>query len=134
MLTILREGIDGVRKSWGVTGYPAIVLGTTCEPARVPLGILACFKHEINFEASHNWYTNTVRKLTYHSKAPNERERLEILRCLLQKSYLAPDVSLVNLATQTAALVPADLTDLVTRAKSRSIERTMRAMCGAGYS
>jgi len=133
VLTILREGIDGVRKSWGVTGYPAIVLGTTSEPASVPLGILACFKHEINFEASPNWYTKTVRKLTYHSKAPNERERLEILRCLLQNSFLAPDVSLINLATQTAALVPADLTDLVIRAKLRSIERIMRAMCGTGY-
>ena len=132
MSTILREGIDGVQKSWGATGYPAIVLGMTCEPASVPLGILACFKHEINFEASHSWYTKTVRKLTY-SKAPNERERLEILRCLLQNSFLAPDVSLVNLATQTAALVPADLTDLVTRAKSRSIERIMKAMCGVSY-
>lgn len=110
VLTILREGIDGVRKSWGATGYPAIVLGTTCEPASVPLGILACFKHEINFEA------------------PNERERLEILSSLLQNSFLAPDVSLVNLATQTAALVAADLTDLVTRAKSRSIERIMKAI------
>lgn len=40
--------------------------------------------------------------------------------------HLAPDVSLLNLATQTAALVASDLVDLVTRAKVASLDRVMR--------
>lgn len=58
-------------------------------------------------------------------KAPAEGERLEILTNLLEKTSLAPDVALKSLATQTAALVAADLVDLVHRAKYASIQRTI---------
>ena len=42
----------------------------------------------------------------------------------LQDCALAPDVSVKDLAVQTAALVAADLVDLVARAKSASILRS----------
>lgn len=59
-------------------------------------------------------------------QAPGEMERLEILKCSLDGTALAPDVSLPSLATHTAALVASDLVDLVSRAKYASIERVIR--------
>jgi len=56
-------------------------------------------------------------------QAPNEGERLEILKCLLEEKQVAPDVSLQDLATQTAALLAGDLRDLVVRAKGAAVER-----------
>lgn len=41
-------------------------------------------------------------------------------------AILGPDVSLGNIATQTAALVASDLADLVARAKYAAIERVVR--------
>ena len=46
---------------------------------------------------------------------PDEGERLDILKRLLQDVQLAPDVNLANVAQRTAALVPCDLVDLVDR-------------------
>ncbi|TFK42849.1 P-loop containing nucleoside triphosphate hydrolase protein [Crucibulum laeve] len=105
MAAAIKECVFDVQQSWKVTGYPVLILGTTCDPASVPVGILSCFKHEIAFEA------------------PNDEERQEILQCLLQNCSIAPDVSVASLATQTAALVAADLVDLVSRAKSASVIR-----------
>jgi len=57
------------------------------------------------------------------SQAPNEEERLEILQALLWNSTLAADVSLKDLARQTAALIAIDLSDLVFRTKSSALKR-----------
>lgn len=46
-----------------------------------------------------------------------------MLQTLLSNASLAPDVSLEELAIQTAALVAMDLVDLVFQAKSSSLER-----------
>jgi len=54
---------------------------------------------------------------------------LEILECLLGEHTIASDVSVQNLATQTAALLAGDLQDLVVRAKRASIERAANTMC-----
>lgn len=54
-----------------------------------------------------------------------ETERKAILTTLLKTATLAPDVAIKSLATQTAALVAADLVDLVHRAKSASVQRTL---------
>lgn len=56
-------------------------------------------------------------------QAPGEEERLEILKCLLADDKLAFDVSLEHIAMQTAALVPADLRDLICRAQAACIAR-----------
>lgn len=86
-----------------------MVIGSTSEPERVPASVLSSFKHELAFEA------------------PDEAERHEILDCLLSRSQLAPDVSLSNLAIQTAGLVASDLVALASRANSTSISRMVRA-------
>jgi peroxin-6 len=58
---------------------------------------------------------------------------LEILECLLGEHTIAADVSVQNLATQTAALLAGDLQDLVARARAASIERAANAMCVLFY-
>ena len=61
------------------------------------------------------------------TKAPTEPERNEILTCLTSGQVLSPDVSLATLATQTAALVAADIVDLVHRARFASTKRATHA-------
>lgn len=84
---------------------PIAVVGTTGDAERCPTGVLACFRHELTFEA------------------PNEAERKAILDAILSGTQLSVDVSVASLATQTAALVAADLVDLVGRAQLAAVER-----------
>lgn len=62
-------------------------------------------------------------------QAPDEGERLDILKAALTGKTIAPDVSVQNLATQTAALVAGDLADLVSRAEVAAIERAGVLSC-----
>ena len=105
-----------------------IVLGTTGESGRVPANLLSCFKQEVAFEVSRFFFFWLI-KVEHYYQAPNEGERLEILECLLGDHTIASDVSVENLATQTAALLAGDLQALVVRAKAASIERAANAMC-----
>ncbi|KAI0747694.1 AAA-domain-containing protein [Daedaleopsis nitida] len=111
----LRDCIASLQPSWNLTGFPVLLFGTTDSHERVPPKILSCFKHEVVFEA------------------PGEAERYEILRSILADRTLAPDVSVKDLAVQTAALVAADLVDLVARATSASIQRSMHEQSGTVY-
>ncbi|OBZ75775.1 Peroxisomal biogenesis factor 6 [Grifola frondosa] len=104
---VLRDCIADLQQSWSLTGFPLLVFGTTDSHERVPPKILSCFKHEIVFEA------------------PGEVERYEILTSALSDCAVAPDVSIQDLAVQTAALVAVDLIDLVSRAKTASIRRSL---------
>ncbi|KAG8958992.1 peroxisomal assembly protein [Tulasnella sp. 419] len=109
IIPAFQECLNDLKQAWKLTGFPIIVVATTTDVDRVPVGVLGCFKHEIQFEV------------------PNEPERLDILTSLLQKEPLAPDVSLPSIATQTAALVAGDMVDLVSRAKMASIERALKS-------
>ncbi len=102
----LRDCIADLQPSWNLTGFPVVLVGTTDSHERVPPKVLSCFKHEVVFEA------------------PGEAERYDILMSTLSDSTLAPDVSVKDMAVQTAALVAADLVDLVARAKSAAILRS----------
>lgn len=95
---------------------PVAVFGTTSDPDKCPTGVLGCFKHEISLGA------------------PNEAERREILEIALTDAILSPDVDVKNLATQTAALVAADLVDLVSRARYASVARVRAAMSNLALS
>ncbi|KAI0373357.1 AAA-domain-containing protein [Pilatotrama ljubarskyi] len=106
---VLRDCIASLQPSWSLTGFPVLLFGTTDSHERVPSKILSCFKHEVVFEA------------------PGEAERYEILLSALSGSALAPDVSVKDMALQTAALVAADLVDLVARAKSAAVQRSIVA-------
>ncbi|RPD65775.1 AAA-domain-containing protein [Lentinus tigrinus ALCF2SS1-7] len=102
----LRDCINDLQPSWNLTGFPVLLFGTTDNHDRVPPKVLSCFKHEVIFEA------------------PGESERYDILCSALATCKLAPDVSVKNLAVQTAALVAADLVDLVSRAQSAAVLRS----------
>ncbi|KAF8491938.1 AAA-domain-containing protein [Gautieria morchelliformis] len=106
----LQESILELARHRKLTGYPVIVVGTTSDPERIPASVLACFKHEVAFEA------------------PAELERLEILTQLLVDVPRAPDVSIKAIATQTAAMVAADLANLVTLTRSISLKRVMSSL------
>lgn len=93
---------------------PVAIFATTSDADKCPDGILACFKHEVVIEA------------------PNESERAEILAAAASGSRLNPDVSLKDVATQTAALAAADLVDLVARARLASVERVKAAAHNQG--
>ncbi|KAJ7067729.1 AAA-domain-containing protein [Mycena belliarum] len=108
LTSVLRECVDSLQKSWRTSGHPVMLFATTADADRVPMGILSCFKHDVDFEA------------------PNEAERHEILRSLVAGTVFAPDVSLSKLAAETAALVAADIASLVQRAETTAVERACR--------
>ncbi|KAF8652744.1 hypothetical protein AX16_004241 [Volvariella volvacea WC 439] len=109
IVSALHDCINEAQLSWKMTGYPILVAGTTSELGHVPAKILSTFKNEIVFEA------------------PTEPVRYEILDVLLTNSSLASDVSVSELALQSAGLVAADLVSLVSRTKSISMSRTKQA-------
>ncbi|KZT66717.1 AAA-domain-containing protein [Daedalea quercina L-15889] len=104
----LQECIASLEQGWNLTGYPVLVVGTTSDSEKVPSRVLSCFKHEINLEA------------------PGEADRHEILNSLLNGHIIAPDVSVKDIAVQTAALVAADLVNLVSRAQAAAVERAAK--------
>ena len=85
-----------------------LVVGTTSDADKVPSRVMSCFKHEITLEA------------------PGEAERHEILDSLLRGLTIAPDVSVKEIAVQTAALVAADLANLVSRAQAAAAGRAAK--------
>ncbi|CAG8465584.1 12000_t:CDS:10 [Ambispora gerdemannii] len=91
-------------------GHPVLVIGTTSDIEKIPASVIGCFRHQISFEA------------------PAEPARLAILEQLTIDTPLAPDVSLSSLATQTAALVAKDLTDLIARAGIAALERVEKGV------
>ncbi|PWN50872.1 AAA-domain-containing protein [Violaceomyces palustris] len=111
MATILQDCLEGLKKATSEMDakagmpLPVAVFGSTSDAEKCPTGVLGCFKHEVQFDA------------------PNEAERLQILNSALDGVALGPDVDVKGLATQTAALVAADLVDLVSRAKLASVGR-----------
>ncbi|KAJ7582447.1 AAA-domain-containing protein [Mycena floridula] len=101
----LRECIESILQSWKETGHPVVVCGTTADASQVSTSIQSSFKHEVHFQA------------------PAESHRLEILKSLLSDATLSPDVGIEALATQTAALLPSDLHDLVLRAELAAMKQ-----------
>ncbi|KAH9914715.1 AAA-domain-containing protein [Fomitopsis serialis] len=110
----LQECIASLQQGWNLTGYPVLVVGTTGDADKVPSRVLSSFKHEITIET------------------PGETERHEILNALLQGHIVAPDVSVKEIAVQTAALVAADLVNLVFRTQTAAAERAATESSASG--
>lgn len=105
MASVLQDCFEGLRQATASSNLPVAVFGTTSDADKCPTGVLGCFKHEVQIDA------------------PGEAQRLAILETCLKGAPLSIDVNLASVATQTAALVAADLVDLVSRAKMASMER-----------
>lgn len=99
------------------------MIGTVRDLDAVPLSLLDSFKHQIRVEVS--LYILFVPAGYQTFQAPDEGQRLAILKSLLQESSIGLDVSLENIATQTAALVARDLADVVALAHSAASERIL---------
>ncbi|KAF9899258.1 peroxisomal assembly protein [Lobosporangium transversale] len=108
--TVLKDCFTQLGDSFKTMGHPVTVVATTSDIDKVPTSVLGCFLHEIGFDA------------------PNEAQRLAILKNLTLSTPLGPDVSLNSLATQTAALVAKDLVDLTGRAGLVAIERVEKSI------
>ncbi|TFK55323.1 AAA-domain-containing protein [Heliocybe sulcata] len=101
----LRECISEMHEKWRATGHPVLVYGTTGNADRVPTSLLACFKHEVDFEA------------------PDEASRLDLINSLVNQLPYSPDISLQDVAKNTAAFVANDIVDLIMSSKSSAIQR-----------
>ncbi|CCO34592.1 Peroxisomal biogenesis factor 6 AltName: Full=ClaPEX6 [Rhizoctonia solani AG-1 IB] len=112
MAAVLAECIRGLGAAWGSTGYPVAVVATTAEPDAIPVGVMACFRHEIVLEA------------------PDERRRLRMLNTIVagQKLPLAADVELSAVARETAALHAGDLVHLVRGARDQALKRVLKEL------
>ncbi|ELU45066.1 peroxisomal biogenesis factor 6 [Rhizoctonia solani AG-1 IA] len=110
MAAVLAECIRELGAAWGSTGYPVAVVATTAEPDAIPVGVMACFRHEIVLEA------------------PDERRRLRILNTVVasQKLPLGADVELGAVARETAALHAGDLVHLVRGARDQALKRVLK--------
>ncbi|KAI8604817.1 P-loop containing nucleoside triphosphate hydrolase protein [Dissophora ornata] len=108
--TVLKDCFTQLGDAFKTMGHPVTVIATTGDIDKVPTSVLGCFLHEIGFDA------------------PNEAQRLAILKNLTVITPLGPDVSLNSLATQTAALVAKDLVDLTGRAGLVAIDRVEKSI------
>ncbi|EIW85301.1 AAA-domain-containing protein [Coniophora puteana RWD-64-598 SS2] len=106
MSMMILEYIDKFKDKWVSTGSPVIVIATVAEHARVPPEVARCFKQELTI------------------KAPDEVERLNILTPLMT-GVSSKDVSLQDIATQSAALVASDLNDILSRAQTSLKKRIL---------
>ncbi|KAI8590496.1 P-loop containing nucleoside triphosphate hydrolase protein [Geranomyces variabilis] len=94
----LSNALEMVAESYKKTGHAVIVVGTTSDLDKVPVGMQSLFRQQVLCES------------------PSEAMRLHVLSYLTHGVTLSPDVDLAALALQTAALVCRDLVDLVARA------------------
>ncbi|KAF9929614.1 peroxisomal assembly protein [Linnemannia zychae] len=108
--TVLKDCFTQLGDAFKTMGHPVTVIATTSDIDKVPTSVLGCFLHEIGFDA------------------PDEAQRLAILKNLTSTTPLGPDVSLNSLATQTAALVAKDLVDLTGRAGLVAIDRVEKSI------
>lgn len=111
IVKVLEEVIDGASQtsnsnSESSSSWPVIVIGTTADADAVPSEVLACFKQEIEL------------------KAPNEEERLAIIKYKLEGYEVAPDVDVRALARQTAALNAGDIDSFVHLAWNAAVKRS----------
>ncbi|KAJ3171148.1 peroxisomal assembly protein [Geranomyces variabilis] len=94
----LSNALERVAESYKKTGHAVIVVGTTSDLDKVPVGMQSLFRQQVLCES------------------PSEAMRMHVLSYLTHGVTLSPDVDLAALALQTAALVCRDLVDLVARA------------------
>ena len=121
---VLQECLDGLLQSWRLTGYPLVVVGTTSNTQECSPGLLGCLKHEISVEVG--YCTCLTTQFSCKTQSPDELLRSQIWRESLDDKLLTSDVDVSRLATHTAGQLASDVSSLVQKATSRSLERTLR--------
>ncbi|KAF9140740.1 peroxisomal assembly protein [Mortierella sp. GBA39] len=97
--TVLKDCFTQLGDAFKTMGHPVTVIATTGDIDKVPTSVLGCFLHEIGFDA------------------PDEAQRLAILKNLTTSTPLGPDVSLKS-----------DLVDLTGRAGLVAIDRVEKSI------
>ncbi|KAI5124021.1 hypothetical protein M0805_003853 [Coniferiporia weirii] len=115
LIPLFRECTNELDMNWKHTGYPVVVIATTSNAEHLPGSLFSVFKHEITFEV------------------PSESERCGILKSMLNGEDFASDVSVKNMAVQTAALTDSDLTDFIFQAHLCEVDRIMKAVTRMNY-
>ncbi|ORX40700.1 P-loop containing nucleoside triphosphate hydrolase protein, partial [Kockovaella imperatae] len=87
------------------TGYPCVLIATSTEADDIPGDLGSCFKQSFALEA------------------PNAEQRFRIFAELLRGHRVADDVSLRDLAAQSASLLAGDIHALILRAQDLAIQR-----------
>ncbi|ORY26690.1 P-loop containing nucleoside triphosphate hydrolase protein [Naematelia encephala] len=104
---ILEDAAAELRSACTETGWPCVLIGTCGDEESLVAEIGGVFKHDIKLEA------------------PNELERISILKYHLRAASLAPDITLQQVARQTAALLPIDLASLCLHVQDLALQRAM---------
>ncbi|ORX84764.1 AAA-domain-containing protein [Anaeromyces robustus] len=89
---------------------PCFIIATTDDIEKLSTNIQSLFRYQFKINN------------------PSESERLEIIKFIAKGIPLAPDISLKNLATQTAAFVAKDISDLFARSGSLALERILNSL------
>jgi hypothetical protein len=61
VVNVLRECMNDLQNGWKLTGWPVIVVASTSDADRIPLGVLGCFKHDITFEVRYFAFVSCCR-------------------------------------------------------------------------
>ncbi|TDL25074.1 AAA-domain-containing protein [Rickenella mellea] len=102
---VLKECINDLCIDWKCSGFPVLVVGTTCNSEQIPSNLLSVFKQEISFPP------------------PTEVERVNALNLLSEDKLFTQDISFNHIATQTASFVFEDLKEILSRACWNATER-----------
>ncbi|KAI0075811.1 AAA-domain-containing protein [Panus rudis PR-1116 ss-1] len=106
---VVKQSTEMLKEQWLLCGFPVHIFATVPALDDIPVVIQSLFKHH------------------HHIETPAEDERKNILHSLIQQrnQTIAPDLSLPDLATQTAAFVANDMVDMLFRSERSSIKRTI---------
>ena len=122
----LNQCMSDLQHVWVSTGFPVLVLATTAASEQVPMAVSSLFKHQILMEVRlRKTLSFSTRRTDEVQKTPEDGERLDILETLLDDTAVNPDVSIKDLARDTAAFVSRDLFDLTRRAKNSTVAQIL---------
>lgn len=105
---LLEDTLNSLRNSFEETAYPCLLVGLTSEPDAVHTALLSCFKQNVSLDA------------------PDEVERLAVIRNISASLSTASDIDLKRLASQTAAFYPGDLVALLQRGRDLAVARALQ--------
>lgn len=70
MSTILRECFAVARQGWKASGFPTVILATTCDVDKIPSGVLGAFKEELTLDVRPSFPLPPLRLTTGNRRPP----------------------------------------------------------------
>ncbi|EGG05433.1 putative peroxisomal biogenesis factor 6 [Melampsora larici-populina 98AG31] len=105
LVRILDEALKGLKEK--KPKFPVILIGSTSELDQISMGLLNLFKLKLNV------------------LAPNEHQRIRILKTLTERDLISIDVNFDLLGRETSSLVAKDLVTLVSKTRYNGMKRTI---------